>query len=86
LEFIVAGKSGLKFFFLPKTSFSTRFDSKHRRNHDKTTYDLKKPPKKPKSIRIQKSTRAHICFFTNFKGTKTLLWTPLVKWNYLTKI
>jgi hypothetical protein len=59
--------------FLPKTSFSTRFDSKHRRNHDKTTYDLKKPPKKPKLIRIQKSTRAHICFFTNFKGTKTLL-------------
>jgi len=64
---MVTGKSELN-FFLPKTSFSTCFDLKHRKNHDKTICDLKKP----KSIQIQKSTRAYICFFMNFKGTKTL--------------
>jgi len=31
----------------------------------------KKPPKKPKSTQIQKSTQTQICFFTNFKVKKT---------------
>jgi len=60
-------KSRLKFIY-PKTHFSTCFlvktHVKHRRNHDKSIYDLKKSFQEPKS------TRARIYFFTNFKGKK----------------
>jgi hypothetical protein len=71
----VAGKSGFK-LFLPKNSFFNPFVyQKHCINRDKSIYDLKKTKKLPKNqnrSKLKKSTRAHICFFMNFKSKKTL--------------
>ena len=76
---MMAKKSGFKFFY-PKNSFSIYFwpktPIKHCRNRDKSIYNLKKPikpPQKPKSTKIKKSTRVHICFFMNFKDKKILI-------------
>ena len=44
------------------------FDPKHPRNHDNPIHVLKKPKISPRN---KKSTRTQICFFKNFKGTKT---------------
>jgi hypothetical protein len=66
-------------YFLPKTFI------KHCRNRDKPIYRLKKLKKIPQK---PKSTRAQICFFTNFKNKnkKTSNMNSLIKWNHLTQI
>jgi hypothetical protein len=74
---LVVGKLGFKFFLTQKLVFNLFFwlktFIKQCRNCDKFIYCLKKP-KKPSKNWSQpefQNHRAQICFFTNFKGTKT---------------
>lgn len=57
-------KSRPKFFFIKKTYFSTQFQPKIPIKYLKKQCQTYTWPKKPKS------TRAHLCFFNNFKCKK----------------
>jgi hypothetical protein len=70
-----------------KTSFSTHFlpqkPRKYRRNHDKPINDLLKTKIKTKQKNFPS---LNLFFWQKSKVKKKLIWTLLVKWNYLTKI
>jgi len=69
----VAEKSGLKFFYL-KTYFSTNFDPKHLKNHDKPIHALKKlktHSKNQNKLGTKKKPSSDL-FFMNFKGKKNI--------------
>jgi hypothetical protein len=84
---VMVEKSGFKIFFYQKTSFSTHFlpqkPRKYRRNHDKPINDLLKTKIKTKQKNFPS---LNLFFWQKSKVKKKLIWTLLVKWNYLTEI
>ena len=66
----MARKSESK-FVLPKNRFSTHFNPKHLKNHDKPIHGLQKIIPKTEINPKPKINHSSYMFFMNFKGKKT---------------